>query len=271
MVAPVQINGHPANLLVDTGASETMLDTESAQLCNVAANQFGGRRYIGYRNINGQLAPIAFVRNLDVGAMNFGNLQVALVDSSARGALGDRVANHAARIDGVLGADILAPRKAVINTRAKLIFFPLSASEPAQLAGIAALEKFTRVPMRREENGGFTVACLVGGQRGRVFVDTGAFVTTFSNALFRTRGVALESAHVSAQFSDGISRRYAMAEVKDFAIGDFKVPSKKVGVASLPRLGSAGADAPVLGIVGMDLLYDCNAIIDFGSMSLFLK
>ena len=267
MIAPAQINGRPANLLVDTGADQTMLDRQSAQLCNVTVNQFGRGRYIGYQKVNGQDAPIAFVRTLSVGAMNFANLRIALVESSRV----DRAAAPAAHIDGALGADILVPRKAVINTSAKTIFFPAGGSQPLQVGAVAASEKFTRVPMRREENGGFTVPCSIGGQRGRVFVDTGAFVTTLNDALARALGISLEPAHVSARFSDGMSRRYGMGEVKDLAIGDFRVPPKKFGAASLPRYASISGEGPVFGILGMDLLYDCHAIIDFGSMSLFLK
>src|ERR1044071_4978574 len=94
MIITVSINGHAANLLVDTGANLTMLDTDTAQLYGVAANQFGGRRYIGYQRINGQLSPIAFIRNLTAGRMNLGNLNVALVDASGRGGFTNSVGNR---------------------------------------------------------------------------------------------------------------------------------------------------------------------------------
>jgi predicted aspartyl protease len=271
MIIGASINGHTANLLVDTGASQTMLDTEAAQLCGVAANQFGGRRYIGYQRFNGQLAPIAFIRNLTAGGMNLGNLNVALIDSSGRGNFAGSAGTSTGRVDGILGADVLVPHKAVINTRTKFVFFQPNGAPALQLASVASGEKFTKVPLRREENGGFTVPCSVGGQNGRVFVDTGAFVTTFNQALFKSLGVALQPAHVSARFSDGVSRDYEMGEVKNLVIGDFKVPPKKFGTASLPRFTSQGGGAPIVGILGMDLLYDCHAIIDFGSMNLFLK
>jgi predicted aspartyl protease len=267
MIVTVSINGHSANLLVDVGASQTMLDTNGAQLCGVAANQFGGHRYIGYQRINGQLAGIAFIRNLTAGGMNLGNMNVLLVDTSGRGGFGSSVP----RVDGILGADVLVPHKAVINTRTKFVFFQPHGAPAMQLGSVASTEKFTRVLLRHEDNGGFTVPCLVGGHTGRMFVDTGAFVTTFNQALFKSLGVALRPAHVSARFSDGVSRQYDMGEVKDFAIGNFKVPPAKFGATSLPRYASQGVDAPIIGIIGMDLLYDCHAIIDLGSMSLFLK
>jgi hypothetical protein len=66
-------------------------------------------------------------------------------------------------------------------------------------------------------------------------------------------------------------RQCDMGEIKDLAIGAFRVPPKKFGTASLPRFTSQGGGASIIGILGMDLLYDCDAIIDFGSMNLFLK
>jgi predicted aspartyl protease len=267
MMVSVQINGHPGNLLIDTGARHTILDTDSAQLYGVAANQFGGRRYIGYSEFQGQLLPIAFVRSLTAGSMNLGSSQVLLLKAKVRsGSSG----NDSTRVDGVLGTDILLRRQAVINCRTKSIFFKVDRSAPNALASVAQSEGFTRVPLREEENGHFTVPFSVHGQSGRLFVDTGAFVTTFSDDLLKSLGIALQPAHVTVHFSDGLSRQYSMGQVNDFVIGDFKVPPAEFGAAALPKFAKEQAGL-VSGILGVDLLYDCHAIIDFGSMNLFLK
>jgi len=60
MIMPVQINGHPANLLVDTGSNEIILDTDAASTFGVGPSP-RGVRYVGYTEINGQLLPVAFV------------------------------------------------------------------------------------------------------------------------------------------------------------------------------------------------------------------
>ena len=271
MIVSVMINGHPANLLVDTGANLFLLDADAAQSCGVTPSP-RGFRYIGYRRINGQLCPIAFVRSFTAGNMNFGSMPVTLVEAGARNNFAKRVENGDAPVDGILGAEVLVRHKAVINSRTKLILFKVNASAaPLQLAGVASSEKFTKVPLRQEENGGFTVPCSIHGARGRLVIDTGAFVTTFDQALLKTLGIPLQPAHVSGRFSDGVSRHYSVGQLNDFAIGDFKVPPAKLGAAVLPNLTSERADTPIDGILGMDLLYDCHAIIDFGSMNLFLK
>src|SRR6476646_11157626 len=54
MIMSVQINGHPANLLVDTGSNEIILDTDAAQSFGVRPSQRGWR-YIGFTDITGHL------------------------------------------------------------------------------------------------------------------------------------------------------------------------------------------------------------------------
>ena len=81
MVMPVRINGQPANLLVDTGSNQMILDAASAESFGVQPSQ-RDLRYIQFTRINGQLLPVGFARSLIAGGMNFGSMLVALRDSS---------------------------------------------------------------------------------------------------------------------------------------------------------------------------------------------
>jgi hypothetical protein len=49
------------------------------------------------------------------------------------------------------------------------------------------------------------------------------------------------------------------------------VPPAKFGVAALPSFALVQGNTRIDGILGMDLLYRCRAIIDFDGMNLFLK
>jgi hypothetical protein len=49
------------------------------------------------------------------------------------------------------------------------------------------------------------------------------------------------------------------------------VPSSKFAVAALPRFALRQGDTKISGILGMDTLYICRAIIDLAGMNLFLK
>ena len=77
MIMSVQINGQPANLLVDTGANEIILDADTAQSFGVKPSQ-RGLRYIRRTQINGQLLFVGFAQSINAGSMNFGSNLVAL-------------------------------------------------------------------------------------------------------------------------------------------------------------------------------------------------
>jgi hypothetical protein len=106
MVMSFQINGHSANLLVDTGASQIILDAAAAEsfgikpsqrnLVEESAEGIQPGRYTRFMQINGQDLPVGIAQSLTAGSMNFGSSPVAL-----RSAKGSGAGNG--RVDGILG------------------------------------------------------------------------------------------------------------------------------------------------------------------------
>ena len=263
MIMSVRINGQPANLLLDTGSNQLILDTEAAELCGVRPSQ-RGLRYIRFTEIQGQSLPVGFVQNISAGSMNFGSSLVTLRRTSQAEAVN-------ATFDGVLGLDILLRYKALINCHTKLVFFKVDQAQRINLGSVAASEKFTRVPIRREETGALTVPCSIRAQPTRLLIDTGAFVTILHESFVRSLGLVSESTRISAQFGRGTSKKISAAKLEDLNIGAFKVPRAKFGVAPLPQFALQQGDTKIAGILGMDTLYICHAIIDLDGMNLFLK
>ena len=263
MIMSVRINGQPANLLVDTGASQLILDGETAASFGIRPSQ-RGLRYIQFTEINGQNLPVGFAQNITAGPMNFGSSLVALRSSSRSGA-------GTGHVDGVLGLDILFRHKVVINCRTKLVFFKVDQAHPIDLSAIAASEKFTRVPVQRQDNGALTVPCSIRGEPARLLLDTGAFVTTLHEAFVRSLGLRSEPTRISADFGGGASKRIRVTKIQDLYIGAFNAPPKKFGVAPLPHFALHQDNSRIAGILGMDTLYNCHAIIDLDGMNLFLK
>jgi len=263
MIMSARINGQHANLLVDTGSNQTILDAAAAASFGIRPSQHGPL-YIQFTQINGQNLPVGFAQTITAGNMSFSSVFVTLRNSSRS----DR-AN--ADVDGVLGLDILARYKAVINCRTKLIFFKVDRGRRTQLAAVAKSEKFTRVPLRHEENGALTAPCSIRGQPARLLVDTGSFVTTFTEPVLKSLGVGLQPTHVSAHFPVGRTKKVSAAQINDFTIGDFKVPAGQFGATALPNFPLRQGSSRMFGILGMDTLYKCHAIIDLDSMNLFLK
>jgi predicted aspartyl protease len=263
MIMPVRINGQPANLLVDTGSIEIILDTDASATFGIGPSP-RGVRYVGFTEIGGQLLPVAFMQSLTAGSMNFGSNPVVLRDSP-------RSVTGKAHVNGVLGLQTLLRHKAVINCRTRLVFFKVDQSRHINLSAVALSERFRRVPIHREASGALTVPCWVHGQSGRLLVDTGAFVTTFPDTFFKSLGISSEPTRLSARFPTGATHRISAAQINDLKIGDFKVPTAKFGVAALPRFALRQGGTRINGILGMDTLYICHAIIDLDGMNLFLK
>ena len=213
MIMSVRINGQPANLLVDTGSNEIILDADAAESFGVRPSQRGWR-YIGFTEITGHLLPVVFVQSLTAGGMNFGSSPAVLRNSSLSG-------TGKAHDDGVLGLQTLFRHKAVINCRTRFVFFKVDYARQTNLVAAALSAKFARVPLRRESSGALTVPCSIRGRPARLLVDTGAFVTTFSEAFFRSLGIASEPTRVSAHFSSGGTQQMNAGRINDLAIGDF--------------------------------------------------
>lgn len=263
MIMPVRINGQRANLLVDTGSNQIIVNAAVAASFGIRPSQ-GSLGYIRFTQVNGQQLPVGFAQNLTAGSMSFGSLLVALRNSNRPGA-------GEGRVDGILGLDLLTRHKAVINCRTKLIFLKVDQTRQMNLSSVAAAEKFTRVPLRRERNGALTVPCSIHGQPARLLVDTGSFITIFHEAFLKSVGIPMEATRVSAHFTRGMARKISAGQINDLKIGDFKTPPSKFGVTALPNFTLAQGGAGISGILGMDTLYNCNGIVDLDSMNLFLK
>jgi predicted aspartyl protease len=263
MIMSVQINGQRANLLVDTGASQLILDAAAAESFGIKPSQ-RGLRYIRFTQINGQDLPVGIAQSLTAGGMNFGSSPVVLRSSMGTGA-------GSGHVDGILGLDILLRHKAVINCRTRLVFFKVDQARQMNLSSVASSAKFIRLPLRREENGALTVPCRIHGQSARLLVDTGAFVTTFHESFLKLLGIASEPTRISARFPSGATQPIRAARINDLTLGNFKMPPDKFGVTALPNFATQQGGAIIGGILGMDMLYICHAIIDLDGMNLFLK
>ena len=97
MIIPVTINGQPANLLVDTGSNQIILDADAASSFGIRPSQ-RALRYIRFTRINGQLLPVGFAQSLNAGGMNFSSGPVTLRNSFHSNARNSGV-------DGLLGLD----------------------------------------------------------------------------------------------------------------------------------------------------------------------
>jgi predicted aspartyl protease len=272
LVVPGQINGKPANFIIDTGAAITFLRGDRAGKLGVVAS--GGE----YVFAPGKSLPRASV-DLRIGAMEFGKVTIGLADAQRAGTL---------PADGSIGLDLLRRHKAVINCRTKQIFFKTNGASTA-LRATAMAQGFARISIREDRNGYLMVACSLGGKTGRMMLDTGAFVTIMNETALRNLRVAGKDSNLTTGNFDGKVQRLQVAAIDNLKIGPIPVPLRELAMMNLtgeaaprPRLrvGFSYVEATeqrdlggeiFLGLLGNDLLDHLHAIIDLESMTLFVK
>lgn len=270
MLMNAVVNGKKTRFIIDTGAGVSVLDAFRARALGVrpvgADSPYGE-----FTNLNGEEYRIGYIDSLRAGAMDFGNGPIALfVPSSAENIMTSR--RQSQNADGVIGADILTRYKAVINCVTKTIFFKVDPAAHLRLAAFAVSQHFVRVPLREEVSRVFTVPGSVNDHACRLLLDTGSLITTFDQRKAQQYGLALKGTRMGVGFSDGVARQVSLAQFDKLKIGDFHVPPQKLSVVSMPEFAvHHGGEVQIAGIVGMELLAFSRGIIDFGSMSLFLK
>jgi hypothetical protein len=125
--------------------------------------------------------------------------------------------------------------------------------------------------LREEVTRAFTVPASINGHPCRLLVDTGAFVTTFDSRRAKEFGLTFTPTKMSGSFTDGVSRQVGIGQVNNLMIGNYHVPPQKLAATALPDFAVEQGQGRVAGILGMELLDFGRGIIDFDSMSLFLK
>ena len=143
--------------------------------------------------------------------------------------------------------------------------------KPRRGSNVKFVLSWRRKTGTQEENGALTAPCSIHGQPARLLVDTGSFVTIFTEPVLKSLGVGLQPTYISARFPTGTSRKVSAAQINDLKIGDFKVRPGKFGVTPSPNFAPWQGSSRMFGILGMDTLYNCHAIIDLDGMNLFLK
>jgi predicted aspartyl protease len=269
MLMEAVVNGRQARFVVDTGAGYSILDAGRARALGVSPVE-ADSPYGEFTNLNGVSYRVGYLNSLRAGAMDFGSGPMALFrPTDADAGLNSRLNGENA--DGIIGADILTHYKAVINCYTKTIFFKTNPSEHLHVARFAASQNFTSIPLREEVSRAFTIPASVNGHSCRLLVDTGAFITTFDLKGAKAFGLSFTATRMNGSFADGISRQVAIGKVANLKIGDYRLPPLTLAAAILPDFAVDQGQAKVAGILGMELLAASHGIIDFDSMSLFVR
>lgn len=263
------INGKPAWLGVDSGAPVTA----------VAANRREYFRLTGLPTasklpsrlqINGAFNNVSIVKNLRLGSLNLVDEPVVTINlgSSNRSAR----AGEEQQIDGILGADILFPTKAVLDCKRQLLVLNMDPDLPGNAPGIDT-RGFKAVPMQVSEGFNLYVNATINDRPARLMVDTGAFATLLHRPFVRQMRIPTRQTPYSSAAVNLKQRGVDVARIRKLSVGSIDIVGREVGVMDMEGLihnGLLQGTPPVAGLLGAEILDRHHGIIDFGTKTLYL-
>jgi predicted aspartyl protease len=267
LLVRAEINGKSALLGVDTGAPVSAIALNRRE--HFGLSPITGKSDIPARlSINGAFSSVAIARSLRLGMLNLVDEPMVLIDLG-----GLRRSSKRDEIDGILGADILFPTKALLDCQRQLLVLKINPSVPGNVPGFD-FSGFRRVPMHVSDGFNLYVDGAVNGQKARLMVDTGAFATLLHSRFVRRMQIPMRETPFSSSGVNLKQRGVQMATITRFSVGSINLERKDVGVINLEGLihgGLLNASPPVVGLLGSEILRRHHAIIDFGTKSLYLK
>ncbi len=260
------INGKPALLAVDTGAPVSAIATNRRQ-------HFGLTPIAGPSRvmINGAFSAVGIVKSFRIGALTLVDQPLVALNLGP----GSRVARVRGEqeIDGLLGADILFPMRAVLDCERQLLILNMDPDSEKSTPGLD-YTGFTSVPIHVSEGANLYVDGAVNGARGQLLVDTGAFATLLHRSFVKQMKIPLRKTRfISAGVNTGESD-VQVARIRRLSVGTVDILGHRVGVIDLGGLIASEmleGKHPVFGLLGSELLQRHHGIIDFGTRRLYLK
>lgn len=264
------INGKPAILGVDTGAPVSAIAIE--RRAHFGVIPIGANSTIPSRlSINGSFNSVSIARSLRLGALNLVDEPLVAIDLGSGKA--SRRLLEEPEIDGILGADILFPTKAVLDCEKQLLVLKMNPRARGTIPGFD-YRGFHGVPMHLSPSYNLYVDGAVNGRRAKLMVDTGAFTTLLHSRFLRQMRIPLRNTPFSSAGVNLKQRGVQLATISRFSIGSVEMPSSEVGVINLEGLihgGLLNATPPVAGLLGSEILRRYHGVIDFGTSTLYLK
>jgi len=264
---PIQSNGKPGNLMIDTGAPATLIFRQSLKTLGLTESKtkapvsgaFGSSR---------EFFGLTTIKTLTVGNCTLTNVPVTV----ARGT-GDDMFSRS-RPNGLLGLRELIKFGAILDLPNRLIY--LRPSRPGEEVGVAIKsillrQGYTPVPL---SVAGFhlKVPGAANGAPCYFLVDTGAYLTALDRDFASRAKIQPVHARLTAVGLGGSSHDVGLAIFPSLRIGNYEI---KRGSASIVRLGpklvDRGTRSEIAGLLGIDHLAMNSAIFDFTTGTLYLR
>ncbi len=264
------INGRPAWLTVDSGAPVSAISAhrrDHFRLTPITAKSNLPARV----QINGAFNNVAIARKLRLGALTLVDEPVVVVDLG-RSRRSAQIPNEP-EIDGIIGADILFPTKAVLDCQRQLLILKIDPDAAGQAPGFDR-NGLAAVPIQVSDGFNLYVNGSINGKRAKLMVDTGSFATLLHRSFVRQMRIPTEETAFSSSAVNLKERGVRVARIRKLSVGSVDIVGRRVGVIDLEGVihgGLLDGSPPVAGLLGAEILKRHHGVIDFGTRTLYLK
>lgn len=114
-----QVGEEALELIVDTGASHTVIDAVRAERFGLLSEDRGGR--VTGVGATSQSVESGMLHDVRIGPLSMDRMRVSVMDLSAVNSVLARLGSPA--VDGIVGADVLIRRNAIIDYGALRVYF----------------------------------------------------------------------------------------------------------------------------------------------------
>jgi len=285
---PINSNGKPANLIIDTGSPATLIFRSSIKALGLTELKTSAQ----VRSLFGQSREFygtATIKELTAGNCRFTSVPAAVVPTLS-------YSNRYGNPSGVLGLRELLRFGAVLDLPHQLIYF--SPSRPRIEIGDMARLIRTKTGWKPAAPGtevsqtmrsilteqgwipiGFSISRrhlrvpgTVNGVSCYLTVDTGAYLTMLDADFAKRARIGGVRTHISAE---GIGRSggdISLAVFPSLRIGNYEIKrgSATIGILDPEAIGR-GTDSEVAGLLGIEHLAMNSAIFDFVTRTMYLR
>ena len=252
-----KINGQIVHLMLDTGASATVLTAACAQRLKLPLKETKIHNFGVGGKINGyiSLAPLSSftIRDWPINHVS----QVEVLPRAPR-ALSD--------IDGLFGYDSLRLNAAIIVVGGGGFLIRPGPPQGVPIKTYMKSRGFTAVPLKFSENRMLASGSL-NGHPLTAQIDCGAAISCFQLKYLRKLDYPTTYAPVTMSGADGRTLPAEQFTTTNFVLAGFRVPSRIMMTLDSPALESEKIEA----FLGVDFLADHHGVIDAGSGILWLK
>ena len=271
LFAPVSINhATPTWWLLDTGAPSSEVDIEAAKALRLLHGP--DREGDPTNDIIAQHKLIIQVGSLEVGTFPTGGAKLTAKSLSElnHGSLPSGWSGDFNR-NGMIGMDILLRQNAIVDwSNQQIILAPTA--DPARTRAAYEQEGFTYIPLSVTPEYHLEVIGRVGNSEYRFYIDTGNPKTLIKQSVVEAENLPSEitQAEVHNPLHHFENARVYSVTAKGLQLGTFDLGGHKVRSASFELSDSEGGP-PWAGLIGADILWSYDAVLDLGRRALYLR